>query len=173
MTRPIDTVADTVEVDHSQFLLASWMGGYADPPGWPSWDETARLADADNWFAATANRGIVISDVGFHKVKAALELWDAEPPGDGEGWHRSRTVLFYSSSGFACVDEVGGRVTYAFLDLRMEHRQWWVRASSRPGDNPLCPVDALPEGLEVWRFRFWPVVAPDRSLGRMPRRQGP
>ncbi|WP_327588566.1 hypothetical protein OHA25_17145 [Nonomuraea sp. NBC_00507] len=173
MLQPIETVLDIIDVAYSQFLLASWMGGYTDPPGWPSWDDTARQASKDNWFVATANQAIVISGVGFHKAKTSIELWDTEAPDDGEQWDRSRTVKFYSSSGFACVDEVGGRVDYTFLDLRLEHQEWWVRASARPGENPHYQVDMLPEGLEEWRFQFWPVVHPGRALSQITKRQLP
>lgn len=173
MVQPLDLVRDTVDVDHSQFLLASWMGGYASPPGWPSWDDTAQRADADNWFAATANRAIVISGAGFHTAWVSMELWDREPPGGEERWARSRTARFYSSSGFACLDEVYGRVRYAFLDLRLENREWWVRAQVRPGENPSSPVDALPEGVEEWLFQFWPVDTPEPPLDRLARRPPP
>ncbi|MFI9560809.1 hypothetical protein [Nonomuraea endophytica] len=162
MPRLIETTHDTITVDHSQFLLAGWLGGrYENPAGWPSWDETAARAGRTDWFVVTANRGVVTSALGWHEAHATLELWDEEPPDDGDRWDQSRTAGFYCSSGFAYLDGIYGRgPDFPMLDLRGERREWMVRACCRRGADPGYPEDAPPLGLEEWRFQFWP--APER-----------
>lgn len=157
MAQLIERRHEIITVERSQFVLQDKDGDLDEPGDWPpTWEVAARLPDS--WFEATLNWAVFWSKEPWHEAEVALELWDGPPPDETKGWDRSKTLLFYSSSGIVYLSELFDSEPPPLpMDLRRSSSEWVIRASSRPGTGWSWPDELEPpRGVEQWRIQFWP-----------------
>lgn len=172
MSQLVDQLHGLITVERSQFLLRDQDGVMDEPPGWPSLEEIAARLPASSWFEATLNWAVFWSSVPWHDAEVTLELWDGPPPQDDTRWTKSKTTLFYSSSGLVYLTELSGSEPPPLpLDLRRDKGEWAVKASTRPGAGWSWTDEELPpRGAEEWKICFWPAHGSDPGLTHAARR---
>ncbi|MFC4009962.1 hypothetical protein ACFOY2_22225 [Nonomuraea purpurea] len=170
MTGPREYVKDNFLVDYGSFAIMDIDGLSSMAAALPPEQLFAQTSQDGPWFAATANMAVARSRAGYHHIVAiTLELWEKEPPVEYEPKAEVHTAEMYSSSGRVRACNSGGE-TGPVIDLGKPDALWSVRGyrmdTSNPGlDGEFFPdefdeddedMGGYPEGLEEFRFRFWP-----------------
>jgi hypothetical protein len=177
MSRIIEQLHEVITVERSQFTLRDQDGTLDEPPGWPSLEEIGDRLSRNSWFEATLNWAFFSSGTPWHDAEVTLELWGGPPNDDSVPWERAKTASFYSSSGLVYLSKLfGSDPPLVPLDLRRDHSEWAIKASSRPGSGWIHPEEddeeAAPRGVEEWKIQLWPATGLEPDLTHAPRRTG-